>query len=411
MRTDAVAAVPGRVRVPAHRIGSDDEAIAVARSLAAEFAVGAAERDRLRQLPYQEIERFSASGLWAITVPRALGGAEVSFRTVAKVIEIIAAADPSIGQIPQNHLSIAFQIQSLGSEAQQRHFFGLILDGARLGNALAELTGKAAHQFETVMTRAVRDDENGYEINGRKFYSTGALFADFISVGVPDPAGRRFTAIVPRDAAGLTVIDDWSSFGQRTTASGTVMLERVFVPDSHVLPVHVVQDRPVPNGAVAQIIQAAIDSGIAVAALEDTKRLVRDVARPWRDSGSSRAAEDPYTIATIGRLEIALHAAQALLDRAGGFVDRAIAAPTDRSVAEASIAVAEAKVLTTKIALEASNVLFELAGTRVTLEPHRFDRHWRNARVHTLHDPVRWKYNVIGDWTLNAKAPPRHGLV
>ena len=128
-------------------------------------------------------------------------------------------------------------------------------------------------------------------------------------------------------------------------------------------------------------------------------------------SGSPRAADDPYTIATIGRLEITLHAAQALLDRAGGFVDRAIAGPTERSVAEASIAVAEAKVLTTKIALEASNVLFELAGTRVTLEPHRFDRHWRNARVHTLHDPVRWKYNVIGDWTLNGKAPPRHGLV
>ena len=64
----------------------------------------------------------------------------------------------------------------------------------------------------------------------------------------------------------------------------------------------------------------------------------------------------------------ALHAAQALLERAGDFVDRAISAPTERSVAEASIAVAEAKVLTTKIALEASNVLFELAGTWVTLD-------------------------------------------
>ncbi|HVE21282.1 MAG TPA: SfnB family sulfur acquisition oxidoreductase [Acidocella sp.] len=411
MKTDVVAVVPRTGTAPAHRIGTDSEAIEVAHALAAAFAVGAAERDRLRQLPHEEIERFSASGLWAIAVPRAFGGAELSYRTVAKMIEIISAADPSIGQIPQNHLSVAFQIQSLGSEAQRRYFFDLILNGARFGNALAELTDKAAHQFETVMTPVQRDGQAGYEINGRKFYSTGALFADFISVGALDSAGRRYTAIVPRNAPGLTVSDDWSSFGQRTTASGTVILERVFVPESHVLPLYLVQERPVPNGAVAQIIQAAIDSGIAVAAVEDTKRLVREVARPWRDSGSPRAADDPYTIATIGRLEIALHAAQALLDRAGGFVDRSIAAPTEGSVAEASIAVAEAKVLTTEIALEASNVLFELAGTRVTLEPHRFDRHWRNARVHTLHDPVRWKYNVIGDWALNAKAPPRHGLV
>ena len=284
MTADALATVPGYFRnKPAHRIGSDGEAIEVARALAAGFADGAAERDRLRELPHEEIERFSASGLWAITVPRAFGGADVSYRTVAKVIEIISAADPSIGQIPQNHLSIAFQIRALGSEAQQLYFFDLILKGARLGNALAELTSKAAHQFETLMTPALREGQTGYEINGRKFYSTGALFADFISVGAPDPAGRRFTAIVPRNSPGLTVIDDWSSFGQRTTASGTVVLERVFVPENHVLPLHLAQDRPVPNGAVAQLIQAAIDSGIAVAAVEDTKRLVRDVARPWRD--------------------------------------------------------------------------------------------------------------------------------
>lgn len=394
-----------------HIIQSDAEAVEVARSLAAEFAVGAAERDRQRILPFAEIERFAASGLWAITVPRAFGGAEVSFRTVAKVIEIVSAADPSIGQLPQNHLSVAFQIRALGTQAQQRFFFGLILNGMRLGNALAELGSKAAHQFETTIAPAIRNGESGYEINGRKFYATGALFADFISVGALDDDGRRLTAIVSRHAAGLKVIDDWSSFGQRTTASGTVILDRVFVPGHHVFPFYLMQERPIPNGAVAQIIQAAIDSGIAVAAIEDTKRLVRDVARPWRDSGSARASDDPYTIAAIGRLEIGLHAAQALLDRAGGFVDRAIAAPSNQSVAEASVAVAEAKVLTTKIALEASNVLFELAGTRATLEPHQFDRHWRNARVHTLHDPVRWKYNVIGEWTLNAKPPPRHGLV
>jgi SfnB family sulfur acquisition oxidoreductase len=394
--------------LPAARVVvSDAEAIAIARNLAGEFAAGAAARDRERRLPFAELERYSASGLWAITVPAAFGGADVSYRTVALVSEIISAADGSLGQIPQNHLSVVFQIRAVGTPSQQAVMFGRVLAGARFGNALAELTSHPAHKFTTLMRKAA----GGYRISGRKFYSTGALFADYISVGAADEAGRRLTAIVPRDAPGLTITDDWSSFGQRTTASGSVTLDDVFVPDADVLPIYLMQERPVAQGAVAQIIQAAIDSGIAAAALADTKEIVRTVARPWRDAESSRATDDPYTIAKIGRLEIDLHAAQALLRRAGTFVDRAIAAPSDRNVAEASVAVAEAKVLTTNIALEASSVLFELGGTRTTLAGQDYDRHWRNARVHTLHDPVRWKYNVVGNWYLNDAPPPRHGLV
>jgi SfnB family sulfur acquisition oxidoreductase len=397
----------GFVKPQAHIITSDAEALEIATRLAAVFAEGAARRDRERILPFEELDRFSQSGLWAMTVPAAFGGADVSYRTVAKVIEIIAAADGSIGQIPQNHWSVMFQVRAVGTRAQQEVIFGRVRRGARFGNALAELTSLAAHKFTTVMKKV----EGGYRISGKKFYSTGALYADFISVGALDEQNRRLTAIIPNDAPGLTITDDWSSFGQRTTASGSVMLEDVFVPDDDVLPIYLVAERPIANGAVAQILQAAIDSGIAVAALADTKDIVRNVARPWRDAGSDRAADDPYTIAKIGRLEIDLHAAQALLRRAGGFVDKAVRAPTERSVAEASVAVAEAKVLTTNIALEAASVLFELGGTRTTFNDQSYDRHWRNARVHTLHDPVRWKYNVVGNWYLNDLAPPRHGLV
>ena len=280
---------PADDRDVADRIDSDAEAIRIATALAEDFAKGAAERDRTRRLPAAEIERFSASGLWAIGVPRRFGGLGASFRTITKVIEIISAADPSIGQIPQNHFSVAFLLQSVGREEQQRHFLDLILRGARFGNALAELTRKTAHDFETRFTRSRRDGVDGWEINGRKFYSTGALFADFVSVGASDTERRRLTAIVPRNAPGLTVVDDWSSFGQRTTASGTVTLDCVFASDLEVIETWRTLDRPVANGPVAQIIQAAIDSGIAVAAVEDTKALVRDVARRRRRARRRRA--------------------------------------------------------------------------------------------------------------------------
>jgi alkylation response protein AidB-like acyl-CoA dehydrogenase len=89
-------------------------------------------------------------------------------------------------------------------------------------------------------------------------------------------------------------------------------------------------------------------------------------------------------------------------------IDRGRAEPSLATVNEATLRTAEAKVLTTQIAIEATNKLFELAGTRSTLLQHGLDRHWRNARVHTLHDPVRWKFHIVGNTYLNDIDPPRH---
>ena len=77
-------------------------------------------------------------------------------------------------------------------------------------------------------------------------------------------------------------------------------------------------------------------------------------------------------------------------------------------MAEAQVAVAEAKVLSTKIALQATKKLFELAGTCATLGVHNLDCYRRNARTHTLHDPVRWEYAILGNYALNGVNPPLH---
>ncbi len=106
----------------------------------------------------------------------------------------------------------------------------------------------------------------------------------------------------------------------------------------------------------------------------------------------------------------AFEAVDPQLERAARTLD-ALAAQSELSeddVARASVAVGEAKVLTTEIALLASEKLFELAGTQATLAEHGLDRHWRNARTHTLHDPVRWKYHLVGNYYLNGVAPARH---
>ncbi|MFM0354702.1 SfnB family sulfur acquisition oxidoreductase [Paraburkholderia nemoris] len=387
-------------------IADDAQAIAVAHELAGRLAQGAAARDTERRLPHEEIEWFSQSGLWAITVPKAYGGAGVSFVTLTEVIKIIAAADPSLGQLPQNHFGLVDVIALTGTEEQKKYFFAQVLGGKRFGNGFSEKGTKNVLDLKTSVTR----DGGDYVVQGTKFYSTGALFADFVPVLGLDSERKGWLAYIPKGTPGLTVIDDWSGFGQRTTASGTVVLEGVRVPASHVLPAHRVSDFPTLNGPISQIIQAAIDAGIAKAALDDTLTFVRSRSRPWIDSGVERASDDPLTVREIGHLHIQLHAAEALLERAARVIDEIAAKPetTEDDVARASVAVGEAKVLTTEIALLAGEKLFELAGTQSTLGEHNLDRHWRNARVHTLHDPVRWKYHLVGNYYLNGVKPARH---
>lgn len=215
-----------------------------------------------------------------------------------------------------------------------------------------------------------------------------------------------------RATPGLRVVDDWSGFGQRTTASGTVLLNNVRVDADLVVDNWRLNESPNIQGAVSQLIQAAIDLGIAREAIADTVRFVRERSRPWIDAKVERNSDDPYVIADIGKLSIELHAAEALLRKAGRVLDEVSASPVDaQAAARASIAVAEAKVLSTELSLLASEKLFELSGSRATLAEFNLDRHWRNARVHTLHDPVRWKNHAIGAYRLNGTLPARHSWI
>jgi SfnB family sulfur acquisition oxidoreductase len=403
---DAFRAPPQRGRL-VRVIGDEAEAVRVAREIAAAIARDAVARDRDRRLPYEELDSLSDAGLLAITVPKAFGGAEVSAGVLAEVIAILSEADGSIGQIPQNHFFMLEALRLQGSEEQKSFFYARVLAGERIGNALSEIGTKTAQDHATRLTR----DGAGYRLNGKKFYSTGVLFAHWIAVVANDDDGRSTIAFVPRDAEGITIVDDWSGFGQRVTGSGTTLLDNVAVHPFSVLSLRAVFDRPTSMGPHAQIMHAAIEAGIARGALAEAIQFVRTRSRPWKDAGVDHAYEDPYTIAQIGEMKIRVSASDALLQRAGRFVDAAAADSTTESVAAASIAVAEAKAASTEATLHVASKLIELAGSRATLAEFGLDRYWRNARTHTVHDPVRWKYRAIGDYWLNGVNPPRHGAI
>ena len=394
--------------LPTQVLRNDSEALAAAHALAQAARLQAGLRDRQRKLPWAEIEQFTRSGLGCISIPREYGGPQVSFVTLAEVFAIISAVDPALGQIPQNHFGILHVLQGAASESQKKQLFQSVLDGWRIGNGGPERGTK-----NTLDVKArISAEGDGFVINGQKFYSTGALFAHWVAVKALDDEGRQVMAFVRRGTPGSRIVDDWSGFGQRTTASGTVLLNNVPVDADLVVPIWRLGQTPGIQGAVSQLIQAAIDAGIARGALDDTISFVRERSRPWIDAKVERASDDLYVIADIGKLKIELHAAEALLRKAGQVLDQVSAAPiTAHSAARASIAVAQAKVLTTEVSLLVSEKLFELAGSRATLAEFNLDRHWRNARVHTLHDPVRWKYHAVGAWHLNGTLPARHSWI
>ena len=387
-------------------LSSDAEAIAAAQHIAEQAKSGAVERDQQRIYPLALLNQFTQMGLGSISVPKQFGGAGLSFQTVAEVFRLISARDPSLGQIPQNHFGLIQFILGEGTPSQQQQLLSAVVQGQRLGNGGPEKNSKHTRDVQTQLVTT----SQGLAISGEKFYSTGALFADIL-VTTAIHAEQPVMVFIPTPAQGLEIVDDWSGIGQRTTASGTVKLQQVAVNPALTMPLpH--GDKPTLRGAVSQLIQAAIDAGIAQGALDDALEFVRSNSRPWVDAGVSRNADDPYILADVGRISTELSAANALLSRAARVLDsidqQSLSA---ENCARASIAVAEAKVLTTEIALRASEKLLEWGGSRATLLRHGLDRHWRNARTHTLHDPLRWKNHAIGNYYLNDVLPARHAWI
>lgn len=389
-----------------HLIRSDEEALSIAKTLSHKFKQNATQRDQHRQLPFQEIDEFSQSGLWAITVPKQYGGAEVSSWTVAQVIALFSGADGSIGQIPQNHYYALELLRNTGTEKQKQRLYKEVLNGARFGNALAEFKAKNSAQKNS----AIKPHGDGYIIQGEKFYCTGSLFAHRIPTLVKDQHGKEFFAFIPRDSKGLSIIDDWSGFGQRLTGSGTVKLDQVYVDAEDIIPFCDAFKRPTLVGPYAQLLHSSIEVGIARAAFEDSLKYVRQ-SRPWIDAHVEHATEDPLTLYELGHVAVDVKASELLLKHAATSIDFIKAKTNKENIAEASIRVARVRAHSTETALKAASKLIELAGSRGSQHKDGLDLYWRNARVHTLHDAARWKYYFIGNYVLNQVLPPRRGTL
>lgn len=394
------------------RIATESEALAAADELAAALRPGAAARDQAPAgtVPWDALALLDSSGLLSITLPADVGGLGAGPALLAEVTARIAAADPAIAQVPQAHFLLLDVLTVWGGDVVRDRLRGEVAaGGVRIGNALAERGGQHAQDLKT---RLSRTSGGGWRLDGAKHYCTGALSSRWIGVSALDDEGRLQLVFVEREAEGVRVETDWDVMGQRATVSGTVTFNGVVVEEDMRLDFAHAFEVPQQLGARAQLVHAAIEAGIARGALDDARDYLQAKARPSTEAvraGATRAVEDPHVLHRYGRAAVDVRAAEALLADAARELEVIGLVPADaEAAARGSLAVAAAKAFASDVAVRVASELFALCGTSSAQGKYDLDRHWRNARTHSVHDPADWKHHHLAAYELAGVLPPNH---
>ena len=372
----------------------------------AAIAEGAAERERLRQLPHEQVRALAADRLLCFRIPAEYGGAGASVRDTVQFVIDLAAVDSNVAQSLRPSFAFIEGLLARGDQAEQQRWFPRFLAGEVFGNAGWEVGGANG----AVSARLRRDGE-AFRASGSKFYSTGSLYADWVSAVALDEDDRPVSFVVPRDREGLELLDDFDAMGQRLTASGTTRLNDLLVQPGEIRPRVVEEGQRSIVTPFLQLFLGAVEAGIARNALTDAVAFARDHARPIKHSSAQRSVDDPYVEFAVGEISARALAAEAVILRAAERLDEAWAAGLDHDAVNlAAVEVAQAQYIAVESALKAAELLFDVGGASTTGRQHNLDRHWRNARTLANHNPRHWKAAVVGAWRLKGSEPPTSGL-
>lgn len=371
-----------------------------------QIAEGAAERERTRQLPHEQIRQLAAARLLTLRIPQRYGGSESSVREVVQFVIDLAAVDSNIAQSLRPSFAFVESLLVQKSEAERQLWFAHYLRGEVFGNAGWEIGGANGQ----VSARLVPEGEH-FRANGSKYYSTGALYADWVSAVALDENEEPVSFVVPRDREGLELVDDFDAMGQRLTASGTTRLNNVLVRREEIRTRVVEEGQRSIITPFLQLFLGAVQAGIARNALTDAVAFAKDHARPIKHSSASRSVDDPYVEFSVGEISARAFSAEAVVLRAADSIDTAWAHDLDHdAVTRAAIDVAQAQYIAAESALKAAELLFDVGGASTTGRSHNLDRHWRNARTVANHNPRHWKAAAVGAFRLKGSEPPTSGL-
>jgi len=369
------------------------------------IALGAVEREQQRRLPFDEVRQLRGAGFGALRVPRRYGGLGATLPQFFALLLDLATADSNISHLLRGHFSFLESRLNHEDEATRAFWFPKVADGALIGYAMAEQSAST-----TIGTTIVRDGD-GWLLNGKKFYSTGTIYADWIVATAQD--GEQLASIAfPATLPGVTRLDDWDGFGQRMTGSGTTVFDNVRLRDEHVVRRF---DGTLPasyNKAFLQLVLLTSMAGAARAGLREAIAFVQRKTRAFDVPGESSPRHDPLVQRVVGRIASLSYAADSIVGTVARSLEdvwqRARAGAADDGLyATVEIEAFQAQQVVIDLVLQASTLLFDVGGASATSEARRLDRHWRNARTAASHNPAIFRERMIGDYWLNGTEPPR----
>lgn len=378
---------------------------------------GASRRDAERLLPFDLIDELKRLRFGARRLPVGQGGAGASLSEGFAAAIDLAAADPNIAHIWRNHhLLIERLVVYETAHPFLNRLRGRVAAGDLIGLAATELnraqTGGASSFSSTLVPVG-----DGYVLNGRKFYSTGSIFADWISVPASLPDGTNATVILPTDREGVEIIDDWTGMGQRLTGTGTTVFHDTPVNGDELIPTDAVPALSgVLSSTIAQLFLTSVIAGIIADIAREARDLLGSRKRTFYFAPTELAKDDPILLAGLGEREADAFAARATVLAAGAVLDRASAAiaagaeDVAARVQDAAAAAAKAKIVVDRLAHAAGAALYDVAGASSTLKEKNLDRHWRNLRTVSSHNPASYKAYALGNLSLNGAPLPVLGF-
>lgn len=369
---------------------------------------GSKDRDLNDENPFDQVAALKRAGFGTLRLPAEFGGAGLTVPQLFSAVIDVAQADPIVAHIFRAHFW--FVEERLRSRSHK--WLDLVSDGKIFGNAFSE-KGSAAVGSLVFNTRLLPSPTGGFRLDGEKFYSTGTLFSDYLTTTATTDHDSAAVVVVPADRAGVKIIDDWDGFGQRRTGTGTTTFTAVAVAEDEVLSDSPYDADPVPTVQYAslQLYIHAVVAGVLANVVDDGVALLRSRERSFSHALAERPTDDPLLQRQLGELaSVAYIARTAVLDAA-----EAVGAATDSEIdgvpdpdlaAEAQLKVSKVKVHLDDVAPVAATRLLELGGASASSRQRNLDRHWRNIRTITLHNPVGLKARVIGQNLLHGTPIP-----
>ena len=387
--------------------GTDYDALAAHfRPIFARIAEGTVARERERTLPHQPINWLKEAGFGTVRIPQEKGGWGASLPQLFQLLTELAEADSNLPQALRAHFAFVEDRLNQPDSAERDRWFGRFIDGELVGSGWTEI---GTVKLGDVITR-VTPGESGWTLSGEKFYSTGTLFADWIDVYARrnDNQGDVI-ALVNTHQPGVTREDDWDGFGQRLTGSGTTRFANAHVEQEHV---YDFATRFRYQTAFYQHVLLATLAGIGRAVARDGAQAVAARNRVYSHGNGGAVRQDAQILQVIGEITSLAFAVEATVIRATHSLQSAYVAhvSSDETQIAAANVLAEAEagqaqVIASEWVTRAATELFNALGASDTRISKALDRHWRNARTLSSHNPVVYKARDIGDWKVNGTAP------